>query len=77
MKKLLLTKSQIRVFRLIALGYMNKDIADMLSVSIKTVEKHRQDAMNRLNIHDSVTLTHYALAHGMVTNLFRQNGAKI
>jgi DNA-binding NarL/FixJ family response regulator len=37
-----------------------------LSVSIKTVEKHRQSVMNRLNVHEAAGLTRYAIAKGMV-----------
>jgi DNA-binding NarL/FixJ family response regulator len=37
-----------------------------LSISIKTVEKHRQCVMNTLNIHETAGLTRYALKRGMV-----------
>jgi DNA-binding NarL/FixJ family response regulator len=44
----------------------NKQIAAELAISIKTVEKHRQQAMNKLNIHDIAGLTRYAVSKGLV-----------
>jgi len=61
-----LTSRQTEVLQLIAEGYATKQIADMLSLSIKTVEKHRQDLMNMLNIHNIASLTRYAVSSGVV-----------
>jgi DNA-binding NarL/FixJ family response regulator len=61
-----LTSRQEEVLRLIAEGLANKEIAVRLSISIKTVEKHRQCVMNTLNIHETAGLTRYALKRGMV-----------
>lgn len=61
-----LTSRESEVLRLIADGYANKQIASELGISIKTVEKHRQQVMNKLNIHDIAGLTRYALSTGMV-----------
>lgn len=61
-----LTTRESEVLRLIADGYANKQIAAELGISIKTVEKHRQQVMNKLNIHDIAGLTRYALSTGMV-----------
>ena len=61
-----LTPRQRDVLRLIAEGNCNKEIATHLGISIKTVEKHRQELMTRLNIHTIAGLTRYALAKGMV-----------
>jgi len=61
-----LTPRQRDVLRLIAEGNCNKEIATHLGISIKTVEKHRQELMARLNIHTIAGLTRYALAKGMV-----------
>jgi len=47
-------------------GKTNKQIAAELCISIKTVEKHRQQVMNRLNLHDIAGLTRYAIAKGLV-----------
>ena len=61
-----LTSREREVLQLIAEGNTNKQIAAELCISIKTVEKHRQQVMNRLNIHDIAGLTRYALAKGIV-----------
>ena len=47
-------------------GRLNKQIAADLCISIKTVEKHRQQVMNKLNIHDVAGLTRSAISKGMV-----------
>lgn len=54
-----LTSRAGQVVLLIARGHANKQIADDLDISIKTVEKHRQQVMNKLNIHDVAGLTRY------------------
>jgi DNA-binding NarL/FixJ family response regulator len=61
-----LTSRETEVLQLIAEGFSNKQIASELNISIKTVEKHRQQVMNKLNIHDVAGLTRYALSKGMV-----------
>ena len=61
-----LTSRELEVLQLIAEGKANKQIASELSISIKTVEKHRQQVMNKLNIHDVAGLTRYALAKGII-----------
>jgi DNA-binding NarL/FixJ family response regulator len=61
-----LTSREAEVLQLVAEGFANKQIAGELSISIKTVEKHRQQAMNKLNIHDIAGLTRYAIAKGWV-----------
>jgi DNA-binding NarL/FixJ family response regulator len=65
-KLTVLTTRQSEVLQLIAEGYLNKQISAVLLLSIKTVEKHRQELMNRLNIHDIASLTRYAVANGVV-----------
>ncbi len=61
-----LTSRESEVLQLIAEGFANKQVAAELSISIKTVEKHRQQVMNKLNIHDIAGLTRYAIAKGWV-----------
>ena len=61
-----LTSRESEVLQLIAEGFSNKQIAAELGISIKTVEKHRQQVMNKLNIHDVAGLTRYAIAKGLV-----------
>ena len=61
-----LTSREAEVLQLIAEGFSNKQIAAELTISIKTVEKHRQQVMNKLNIHDVAGLTRYAISKGLV-----------
>lgn len=61
-----LTSRENEVLQLIAEGKPNKQIALELSISIKTVEKHRQQVMNKLNIHEVAGLTRYAIAKGII-----------
>ncbi len=61
-----LTPREKQVLQLIACGQPNKEIAYNLGLSIKTIEKHRQAAMDKLNIHNTAGLTRYALAKGLI-----------
>ena len=61
-----LTTREAEVLQLIAEGRPNKQIAAELCISIKTVEKHRQQVMNKLNIHDVAGLTRHAIAKGII-----------
>ena len=63
-----LTPREMEVLQLIAEGYANKQIAGELFISIKTVEKHRQQLMHKLDIHDVASLTRYAIAKGVIEN---------
>jgi DNA-binding NarL/FixJ family response regulator len=62
----LLTSRESEVLQLIAEGKPNKQIASELCISIKTVEKHRQQLMNKLNIHEVAGLTRYAISKGII-----------
>ena len=64
--KNLLTTREAEVLQLVAEGSANKQIADQLGISIKTVEKHRQQLMNKLDIHDTAGLTRHAIATGVI-----------
>jgi DNA-binding NarL/FixJ family response regulator len=64
-----LTSRQAKVLQLIAEGYSNQSMADLLSLSKKTVEKHRQALMDKLDIHETATLTRYAVVSGAVETL--------
>ncbi len=63
-----LTPRELEVLQLIAEGYANKQIAGELFISIKTVEKHRQQLMHKLDIHDVASLTRYAISKGIIEN---------
>ena len=62
-----LTPRQREILQLIAEGHSTKAIAQRLDLSIKTVETHRTDLMNRLGIHDVAGLVRYAIRIGLVT----------
>jgi DNA-binding NarL/FixJ family response regulator len=62
-----LTSREAEVLQMIAEGRANKQIASDLGISIKTVEKHRQQVMNKLGIHDVAGLTRHAITKGIVT----------
>jgi DNA-binding NarL/FixJ family response regulator len=61
-----LSSREMEVIQLIAEGQPNKQIASELGISIKTVEKHRDHLMKKLNIHDTAGLTRYAIANGII-----------
>jgi DNA-binding NarL/FixJ family response regulator len=61
-----LTSREAEVLQLVAEGSANKQVAAELGISIKTVEKHRQHLMDKLNIHDTAGLTRYAIATGVI-----------
>ena len=61
-----LTPREREVLQLIAEGHSNNRIAQLLTVSIKTVERHRANLMTKLDVHDVTGLTRIALEHGLV-----------
>jgi DNA-binding NarL/FixJ family response regulator len=61
-----LTPRQREVLQLIAEGYTTKAIAQILEISVKTVETHRAQLMDRLGIHDVASLVRYAIKIGLV-----------
>jgi DNA-binding NarL/FixJ family response regulator len=65
-KAVQLSSREMEVLQLIAEGEANKQIADELSISIKTVEKHREHLMQKLDIHDTAGLTRYAIEAGVI-----------
>ncbi len=66
-----LTSREAEVLQLVAEGSANKQVAAELGISIKTVEKHRQHVMDKLNIHETAGLTRYALAQGIIESNVR------
>jgi len=65
-KKSGLSSREVEVLQLIAEGKANKQVAAELGISIKTVEKHRQHLMSKLDLHDTAGLTRYAIAAGII-----------
>jgi len=61
-----LTLRQRQVLQLIAEGYTNNAIAQLMNISTKTVEKHRAGLMAKLNVYDVAGLTRIAIRHGLV-----------
>jgi DNA-binding NarL/FixJ family response regulator len=60
-----LTLRQLEILRLVAEGNQNKEIAQLLRISVKTVEFHKTRIMNELDIHTPAGLTRYAIDHGI------------
>jgi DNA-binding NarL/FixJ family response regulator len=61
-----LTQREKEVLKLVAEGYQNKEISDYLCISVKTVEKHRANIMEKLDLHSASALTAYAIEKGLV-----------
>lgn len=61
-----LSQREREVLKLIAEGYKNKEIAEDLCISLKTVEKHRANLMKKLDLHNAAALTVYAVDKGLV-----------
>src|SRR5512140_462127 len=66
-----LSSREVEVLQLIAEGKPNKQVAAELGLSFKTVDKHRQHLMSKLNIHDVAGLTRYAIAEGIIESSVR------
>ncbi len=62
-----LTQREREILKMIAEGYKNKDIADYLCISAKTVEKHRANLMKKLDLHSASSLTAFAMEKGLIT----------
>jgi two-component system, NarL family, response regulator NreC len=61
-----LTEREREVLALIAEGHSNQEIADALVISIKTVNRHRENIMAKLNLHNRVELVRYAIEKGLI-----------
>lgn len=63
-----LTQREKEVLKLVGEGYSSTEIGKILSISPKTIDKHRSNIMNKLNLHSASALTAYAIEKGLVTN---------
>jgi two-component system response regulator NreC len=63
----ILTQREREILKLIAEGHKNKEIADYLCLSVKTIETHRANLMRKLDLHDVSALTTFALEKGLTT----------
>ncbi len=61
-----LTQREREVLRYVAQGHSNKEIAELLFVSAKTVDSHRTNLMNKLDIHNVAGLTRFAVRHKLI-----------
>lgn len=61
-----LTQREVEVLQMIAAGHSNREIAEILKLSIKTIETHRMHLMEKLDIHDVSGLTRYAMRKGLI-----------
>jgi len=61
-----LTPRELEVLKLIAEAHTSKEIAELLFISIKTVERHRQTILDKLGMRDRVELTRYAIRRGLI-----------
>lgn len=62
-----LTERERQALCLVAEGLSTKEVADQLGIAVKTAEKYRERVMSKLNLHDVVRLTHFAVRNGLVT----------
>jgi DNA-binding NarL/FixJ family response regulator len=63
-----LTARQREILQLVAEGRSRREIAAILNISVKTVEFHKAALMRELDLHNSATLTRYAIEHGLIIN---------
>jgi DNA-binding NarL/FixJ family response regulator len=64
-----LTTREVEILKLIGEGFKNQQIAEHLDISVKTVEKHRSNLMEKLDLHNSSALTAYAIQKGLVNRM--------
>lgn len=62
-----LTRREREILKMVAEGHTNRSVANTLSLSIKTVEKHRSNMMKKLDLHNTSALTSFAIGQGLVT----------
>jgi DNA-binding NarL/FixJ family response regulator len=62
-----LTPREMEILRLLAEGKVNKEVATLLGISVRTVETHRAKIMLKLGLHSLAELIYYALRHGIVS----------
>jgi DNA-binding NarL/FixJ family response regulator len=61
-----LTDRELEVLKLVAEAHTSEQIADLLTISPRTVERHRENLMGKLGMRDRVQLTRYAIRRGLV-----------
>jgi two-component system nitrate/nitrite response regulator NarL len=66
-KEVPLTKREIEILKLIASGYSNQEIANILYISYNTVDTHRKNIMHKLSIKNTAGLVRYAIEKGLIS----------
>ena len=61
-----ITRREEEILKLVAEGHSSKEIADMLVISTKTVERHRANLLQKLGLRDRLELTRYAIRTGLI-----------
>ena len=61
-----LTEREVEILTLIVQGYTNREMGDSLKISVRTVETHRSNIMEKLNLHSRVDLVRYAKEHNLL-----------
>ena len=61
-----ITDREEEILKLVAEGYSSKEIADLLFISVKTVERHRANLLQKLGLKDRLELTRYAIRAGLI-----------
>jgi DNA-binding NarL/FixJ family response regulator len=62
-----ITQREREILKMVAEGYRNKEIADFLCISIRTVDKHRTNLMRKLDLHTVSAITLFAMEKGLIT----------
>ncbi len=65
--EVILTKREIEIIKLIANDNSNQEISDLLNISLRTVETHRRNVMQKINVNSVVALVHYAVKHKIIS----------
>ncbi len=61
-----LSERELEIARLVASGQSSKEVASELNLSVRTVEKHRANIMDKVGVRDVASLTRYCIQHGLV-----------
>lgn len=70
------TPRELEVLKLVAEGFINKEIAQQLGTSEQTIKNHKGTIQLKAGAVNAVELTHFALAHGIVPNMFAEDAKR-
>jgi two-component system response regulator NreC len=63
-----LTDREIEIIKLVSEGFSNKQIGEKLFISHRTVDTHRTNLMNKIEVHNVAGIVKFAIAHGLITD---------